>query len=113
MSRVVATCALLAACALLLTACLGPRPTVVAYELREPQQPGDPYMMFVTVHNRSRGEGEISVEVSLRVQGGSDVVATGQDDVQLRGHETAQVAIELHPGAPGPYDADVEAVYPP
>jgi hypothetical protein len=113
MSRVVGTGTLLAACALLLTACLGPRPAVVGQELREPQQPGDPCVMLVTIHNRSRGEGEISVEVSLRVQGGSDVVATGQDEVQLRGHETAQVAIELHPGAPGPYDAEVEAVYPP
>jgi hypothetical protein len=113
MSRAVATCVLVAACALLLTGCLGPQPTVMDYELREPQQPGDPYVMLVTVHNRSRGEGEISVGVSLRVQGSNLVVATGQDDVQLRGHETAQVAIELRPGAPGPYDADVGAVYPP
>jgi hypothetical protein len=113
MSRTVAACALIVAGALLMTGCLGPKPTVVTHELREPQQPGDPYVMLVTVHNRGRGEGEISVTVSLRVRGGSDVVATGQEDVQLRGHATAQVAIELHPGAPGPYDAQVEAVYPP
>jgi hypothetical protein len=104
---------LLTACTLLLTACLGPKPKVVSYDLREPAQDGDPYVMLVTIHNRSRGAGEISVEVSLRTAGSSTVVATGQDEAQLHGHETVQVAIELHPGAPGPYEAAVDAVYPP
>lgn len=99
--------------AVLLTGCHGPKPAVAGYELRDPQQPGDPYILLVTVKNRGSGAGEASVQAVLRSPGSDIAVATGQELVDLTGRETAQVAIELRPGAPGPYTAEVAVVYPP
>lgn len=104
---------LLIACALALVGCLGPRPTVVGHELRPPQQPGDPYVMIVTIKNRGRGNGEVSVDVALKSPDTGVTVAAGDKQIQMKGHETTQVAIELYPGAPGPYEASAGVTYPP
>lgn len=113
MSRRVLLPLLLAGCALLLAGCLGPRPEVIGRELRPPQQPGDPYVMIVTIKNRGRGNGEVSVDVALKSPATGVTVAAGDMQVQMKGHETTQVAIELRPGAPGPYEESAEVSYPP
>ncbi len=93
-------------------ACFGPKPTVLGHELRPPEQPGQPWVMYATVKNRGRGEGQVAVTARLLDPRTGDVVAEGERTAQFRGHETITVAIELQPSTNGPFEEQVEAEYP-
>jgi hypothetical protein len=109
----------LAAAALLLiylpalAGCPGPKPVVVRQELHEPERPGEPYRLVVEIENRGRGQGEAEVIARLHPRGSAETVAQETQPVQLNGRETARIEIPLRPTGPGPFDAEVEAQYPP
>jgi hypothetical protein len=112
MLRIAAITALVAL-AIGLAGCMGPNPEVVSHELRLPQQPGDPYIMIVTVANNGRGDGEIEVTARLRSPDSGQIVAEESKTAQIKGHETIDVAVELHPSTEGPFQETVEVTYPP
>ena len=93
-------------------ACFGPKPTVLSHELEPPEQPGQPWVIYVTVENRSRGEGQVAVTARLIDPATRDVLAENEVTAQFRGHETITVAIELQPQTAGPFEEQVEAEYP-
>jgi hypothetical protein len=113
MKRSLCRIALLLALAVSLAACRGPAPVVVRQELQPPQRPNDPYTLVVTIENRSGGEGQAEVTARLLSTATHETAAQTSQDVTLRPHETVQVTLDLQPGAPGDYDATVEAEYPP
>jgi len=100
-------------CAMLLAACYGPAPVVVRQELRPPASPSEPYALVVTLENQSGGEGQAEIIARLRSKSSGSTAAQTSETVELQPHETVQVVLELQPGAPGDYAADVEAKYPP
>ncbi len=103
----------LIACALVLTACYGPTPVVIHQELRSPASPAEPYALLVTIENQSGGAGQAQIIARLRSKSTGTTAAEANQTVELQAYETVQVVLELRPGAPGGYDADVEAQYPP
>jgi hypothetical protein len=105
--------ALLATLLPALTGCPGPKPVVVRQDLHEPERPGEPYRLIVEIENRGRGEGEAEVIARLRPRGSAETAAQETQPVQLNGHETARIDIPLRPTGTGPFDAEVEAQYPP
>lgn len=94
------------------SACLGPKPTVLSHELQPPEQPGQPWVMYATVENRGRGEGQVAVTARLIDPATGDVLAENEVTAQFLGHETITVAIELQPQTDGPFEEQVEAEYP-
>ncbi len=93
-------------------ACFGPKPTVLTHELQPPEQPGQPWVLYATVENRGRGEGQVAVTARLLDPETGDVLAENETTAQFRGHETITVAIELQPPTDGPFEEEVEAEYP-
>jgi hypothetical protein len=93
--------------------CTGPRPVLTRQELRPPRSPGSPYLLFVTITNRSRGEGQADVIARLRFRATGRTAAQANQHVDLKPHETVPVALELRPAAPGDYDVTTEVHYPP
>jgi hypothetical protein len=98
---------------MLLAACYGPTPVVVKQELRSPTGPSEPYALVVTVENQSGGAGQAEITARLRSKGTGATAAQADETVELQPHETVQVVLDLRPAAPGDYDAEVEAEYPP
>lgn len=95
-----------------MVACFGPKPTVLSHELEPPAQAGQPWVMRVTVENRSRGSGQIAITVRLRDPDTGAVLAQDEATPELRGHQTITVAIELRPAGDGPFREEVDAEYP-
>lgn len=93
-------------------ACFGPKPTVLSHELEPPEQPGQPWVMYATVENRGRGEGQVAVTARLIDPTTGDVLAENEVTAQFRSHETITVAIDLQPPMDGPFEERVEAEYP-
>lgn len=93
-------------------ACFGPKPTVVSHELQPPEQPGQPWVMYATVENRGRGEGQVAVSARLLDPETGDVLAENEITARFQGHETITVAIELDPPTDGPFEEQIEAEYP-
>jgi hypothetical protein len=60
-----------------------------------------------------RGDGEVEVAARLRATDSERILAEQHLTAQLKGHETAEVAIELQPATEGPFREEVEVTYPP
>lgn len=95
-----------------LAACTGPKPQVVGYALQPPVAADGDYRELVTVRNGSGGEGEVQVTVRLIVAATGETAAIVTQPLTMNPHETARIAIPLHPALPGPYREEVQAEYP-
>jgi hypothetical protein len=99
----------LVACALLVaTACRGPRPRVLSSSLRASADGRS--AVEAVVENAGGGEGEVRVEVTLRLD--DAVVERTAREVRLRPHERVLVRVPVDADAKGPYRVEVSARYP-
>lgn len=107
MRRAIRRGAALALASLLALGCRGPKPEVESFEVRAG---GPGTIVTVILANRTGGEGQVAVEVTLR--SGTNVLAREDRMVALYPHERASVVVLM----PVPYDrdvtADVQARYP-
>jgi hypothetical protein len=87
---------LLMAVALVLTACLGPKPVVRDYSVQTPAQgSGQPYQVDVTVGNDGPGGGQVLVEVDLTNKQNGVIIAQQRQEVDLQKDKTVQVVLTL------------------
>ena len=96
---------------LVLAGCAGPRPEVRSAEVAPPVKGLS--VVTVVVANRSGGEGQVELKVTLR-DGTGSVVAREERSLELQGNETVTLVMELRvpDGAQG-LRVHAEAVYPP
>lgn len=112
--------ALLLLCtALMLTACLGPKPVLKSYTLNPPTPgSGEPYTVEFVLANEGPGGGEVEVEVSLTNKQTGEVIAQKMEEVELEKDATVRKQIELDlPDSlknidPGQVEVQVDAHYP-
>jgi hypothetical protein len=90
--------------------CTGPKPRVEDVTVREPDQPGAPYLVDVQVRNTWRGHGEIQVQAKLHDKT-ADRVYEGQQNASLEPMDVINVVVEVQ-ARRGTYEPDVELVYP-
>lgn len=99
-----------------LTACLGPKPSVVDVQKQPPAGPSDPYRIQVLIENTGPGDGQIAVTVRLVDKRTQQTVIYDDQEVQLDKDERQSVNFEesLPPNAPpaDQIDVQVEAHYP-
>ena len=99
-----------------LTACLGPKPSVVEVQKQPPAGPSDPYRIQVVIQNTGPGDGQIAVSVRLVDKRTQQTVVYDDQEVQLDKDERQSVNFEetLPPNAPpaDQIDVQVEAEYP-
>lgn len=97
--------------ALLLAACVGPKPEVRSASVAPPQD--GKAIVTVVVVNRGGGDGQIEVRITLRDATGS-VVARDEKTTVLKERETITVVLEVQvPADSGELKVDAEATYPP
>ena len=97
-------------CAIVLTACAGPKPEVESVRVERVE--GGKAFVTLAVRNRGGGDGQATVDVTLR-DGGGNVVARDEVDVDLRPHERVRVAREIPIAGAKDVVAEAEARYPP
>jgi hypothetical protein len=99
-----------------LTACLGPKPSVVEVQKQPPAAPSDPYRIQVVIQNTGPGDGQVAVSVRLVDKRTQQTVVYDDQEVQLDKDERQSVNFEetLPPNAPpaDQIDVQVEAEYP-
>ncbi len=101
----------LAAVALWVLNCSGPRPTVSGTRVQAPQRAGDPYQMTASVRDDGPGHGQVDVLFRLR-DTRTGMIYQATEKVTLSAGETVVVTASIN--APqSHYDASVEADYPP
>jgi hypothetical protein len=109
-SALVAVATLIVFGTLWLANCGGPRPEVTSVQLREPEQPGDPFVVEVEVRARGRGEGQAEVDIELEGGDGQRYVAS--ERVTLERGKPVAIAVEF--AVPdGEYEASAHVRYPP
>ncbi|HST05737.1 MAG TPA: hypothetical protein VLQ48_13510 [Chloroflexia bacterium] len=82
--------------ALVLTACLGPKPVVRDYAVQPPAQGTDePYQVDVTVANEGPGGGQIELEVDLVNKQSGVIIAQQTQEVDLQKDNVVQVVVML------------------
>jgi hypothetical protein len=96
---------------LLLAACSGPAPVVDATEIRPAPDGGA--LVVVTLRNAGAGEGQVSLEVTLRDRATGQAVGRAERPVSLRPGERIQVTVALRPATGGDLVAEARARYPP
>ena len=102
-----------AAAALFVVNCTGPRPAVSDVRLEEPKGESDPYVVRATIRNEWHGHGQVAVSVRLRESSGDPPrTFEKQEQVSLARNGSTSLAVEIH--APrARYTPDVQADYPP
>lgn len=96
-------------CCVALAACAGPRPEVDASSVSVAASLPGYQRVELVLHNRNGGHGEVAVDITLRGASGRVVKATRL--VELRAHETIELATDI--AAPADqYTANAEASYP-
>ena len=102
---------LLFACALLLSACFGPKPIIARVNLHAPDRKDDAYILVADVHNEAGGEGEISLAAKLTNRK-SGQTYRAEKKVHLGPDETTIVTLRIE--APlGDYATEASTEYPP
>jgi uncharacterized protein (DUF58 family) len=101
----------IAAGALWVTSCTGPKPVVASVRLEAPPGEDAPYRVEATVRNTWRGHGPVTVVARLRDAAGGRVLER-QEEVTLGGGQTVLVVVEI-PAPPGSYRPEAEVEYPP
>ncbi len=97
--------------ALILAACVGPKPEVRSAAVAPPRE--GKATVTVVVLNRGGGDGQVELKVTLRAAGGK-IVAREEKTVELGERETITIVLEVAvPDDTGPLTVDVEAIYPP
>jgi hypothetical protein len=107
MNRRIAFCSL----ALLLSACLGPKPVVIRVDLRPPEQTGAPYTLVAEVRNQTAGQGELELEAKLTDRK-TGKTFRAEKKIHLESHETTVAFVEIE-APPADYSADAKVQYPP
>jgi hypothetical protein len=102
---------LVLAAALVLAACGGPGPVVDGTEIRPASDGGT--LVVVALRNTTGGEGQVSLEVTLRDRTTGQAVGRAERAVSLRPRERLQVTVALRPATAGDLVAEVRARYPP
>ena len=91
----------------LVAACAGPEPSARIVTVAPSPEPGHE-RVAIAVHNAG-GEGEITLEVTLRAPGGRSIRKT--ETVDLEAHERLSLTVDV-PAPPDDYTATVSAKYP-
>ena len=97
--------------ALLLSACLGPKPIVIRVILRPPEQNGAPYTIVAEVRNQTAGDGEVDLEAKLTDRK-TGKTFRGEKKIHLESHETTVAFVKIE-APPSDYAAEAEVEYPP
>ena len=101
----------IAAGALWVLNCSGPRPQVEDVRLEEPEQQDHPYRVEVVVRNKGRNEGEVTVLFELVSQDDGSIYRV-RENVELKAREMLTVVTEID--APkGTYEPRGKVSYPP
>jgi PBP1b-binding outer membrane lipoprotein LpoB len=96
MKRRLLSILMLALSALVLSACLGPKPVVQSYNAEPPSSPDQPFRVEAVVHNTGPGEGEVLVEVSLTNKQTGAILRRDEQHIALQTGETEHVLFELN-----------------
>jgi hypothetical protein len=102
---------LLGSVALVLSACLGPKPSVARVDLHPPEKGSTFYTLVAEVRNVAGGEGEISVEAKLTDRP-TGKTYRAERKLHLASHETTMVTLTIE-APPSDYAPEVTAEYPP
>jgi hypothetical protein len=98
--------------ALLLSACLGPKPIVARVTLHAPERENDSsYILVAEVRNEAGGEGEISFEAKLTNRQSDQTYRAGKK-LHLGPNETTIVTLRIEAPA-GDYATEAKTEYPP
>jgi hypothetical protein len=106
---------LIVAMPLLLTGCLGPKPTVVSVTKQPPAALDQPYRIQVVVHNDGPGSGQIQVSVRFVDKQTQRIILSDDQEVQLEhAEQSVNFELTLPPTAPplDQLDVQVDARYP-